>query len=312
MLAGALLLVPFSQTGRLERALVDLGHAPLFFLLAWCLGQWLLPSVSRWRALTLVWVLVAGFGFVSEFLQAWVGRHPSWRDLSANLLGTTAGVLWLKTQKSQITPSGRRGLRISAGILLALGLVPAALIIVDVILERFQRPMLASFESPLELSRWTFQDCQVRRVRKHATQGDWSLEVDLGTGQYPGLARNEVPPDWRTYRELALDVTLETPGSLLLIVKITDESHNWKTEDRFHYAVHLRRGPNRIRIPLRDVEHGPKDRLMDLSRIKMLQLFTIRPPASSRIFLDNIRLIPAHPEVEARAPEESDASAVGE
>ena len=300
-LALVLLLVPYSQTARWQRALVDLGHAPLFFVLTWGWGRRLLKSPSGRMRLLLVGILVGGFGLLTEAAQGWVGRHPSWHDVSANLLGTTAGVLWLWGAAGS---PAKIGLRILAGGLLGWGLVPPLLVLADAIGQHSQTPTLASFENRLELSRWTLQDCEIQRVQQHQTAGEWALQVDLGTGTYPGLSLEDFPPDWTPYRELGLDVTLESPSSLRLIVKLTDEIHNWEPEDRFHLEVLLRGGLNRIRIPLMFVRDAPENRRMDLSRMKMLQLFTIGPRKPARIFLDNIRLIP-HPPEGTRVREDS-------
>ena len=292
-LALAVLLLPFPQTGRVPRALMDLCHAPLFFLLAWQLGRWFRFPASRWTRPILVWFLVSGFGLLSEVPQHWVGRHFSWQDVLTNLLGAAAGALWLE---SQFSKSRRLAFRLPAILLILLGLASPLLVLIDAGYQHRQMPTLASFEAPWELSRWTRQDCEIQRVRVHPTAGNWALQVELGTGQYPGLAIDEVPPNWTPYREFAFDVTLETPESLLLIVKITDEIHNWETSDRFHYAAELHRGLNRVRIPVENIRRAPKGRLMDLSRMKMLQFFAVRPSEPSRFYLDNIRLLPNHPE----------------
>jgi hypothetical protein len=119
----------------------------------------------------------------------------------------------------------------------------------------------------------------------------WSLRVDLEADQYPGIVLAEVPPDWTAYEALALDVTLETPETLPLIVKITDHAHNWDFDDRFHVQVNLSSGRNSLRIPLADIEQLPNGRRMDLRRMRMLQLFTIRPQAPARLYLDHVRLV---------------------
>ncbi len=117
---------------------------------------------------------------------------------------------------------------------------------------------------------------------------------------------SEVPPDWTAYRELAFDVTLEFPEQLSLIVKIHDQAHNLETDDRYHYFANLTPGLHHIRIPLRDVQHAPRGRLMDLSRMQMLQFFTVRLEKPARLYLDNIRLIPDSPGEETAELESTD------
>jgi hypothetical protein len=236
---------------------------------------------------------VALFGLVTEGVQHLVGRQASWHDVLANLLGITAGILWAE---SRAFAAYALRMRMLAVVLLLFAVASPLWILADATFQRWQLPVLASFESPLELSRWSVQDCQIERVQRNQTAGDWALQVDQFPSQYPGLAIREVPPDWTPFREFAFDVTLETPPSLELIVKITDQAHNWESNDRFHYQAHLKSGLNHIRIPLSEVQVAPEGRFMDLSRMQMLQLFTVRPPKPVRFYLDNIRLIPDHPD----------------
>lgn len=273
---------------------MDLCHAPLFALLAafgcWCFRR--APAVKRsglW-----VWLILMGFSLTSEALQSMVGRQSSWGDAFANLLGTTAGVLWMASPRKRLLAR-----RILAVILFAVASLWPLAIVTDALCQQNELPMLASFESPLELSRWTFAECQFQRVQEHQTEGYWSLEVNLNVGTYPGLAMREVPPDWTPYAAFAFDVTLESPESLTLIVKITDKAHNWESDDRFHYHALLHSGLNQIRIPIRDIQRVPNGRFLNLKTMQMLQLFTVKPMAPARIVLDNIRLIPDQPAEEA-------------
>ncbi len=287
--ALVLLLLPLAPNGRVGRALMDLCHGPLFAIIAGGTCWAFRGSPSPKTRAAGVWIFCAGLGLSSEVLQHWVGRQPSWHDVRANLLGTTAGVLWMN---NQIAGRSKIGSRLFAGLLLVGALLNPAWILADAASQALEMPSLASFEFPWELSRWSVQDCRIQRVRQHSTSGDWALQVDFDRRKYPGLAIPEVPPNWTFYREIAFDVTLEAPDSLNLIVKITDEAHNWESNDRFHYQAHLTSGLNRIRILLRDVQQAPESRLMDLSRMRMLQFFLIDPKTPARIYLDNIRLIP--------------------
>jgi hypothetical protein len=76
-----------------------------------------------------------------------------------------------------------------------------------------------------------------------------------------------------------------------LILKITDEAHNWESDDRFHYQAQLHSGLNRIRISMRQIERAPNGRFLNLKRMALLQFFTVQPHSPARMYLDNIRLI---------------------
>lgn len=284
-MALVLLLCPFSPSGRVAQALMNLCHAPLFAVLA-ATCSWAFRGLRGggvWSGL-----LPFVFALSTEGLQHLVGRQASLRDLLANLLGILAGLLWMATPKR---PLAAWAFRIIAIGLLIVGMASPVWTLADSIWQVMQLPVISSFESRLELSRWTAQNSQLQRVREHATEGFWSLRVDLDTAPFPGIALPEVPPDWTAYDALALDVMLESPERLALIVKITDQAHNWDYDDRFHLQVNVSPGLNSIRIPLRDIEHLPNGRRMDLRRMRMLQLFAIKPKAPARFYLDHIRLM---------------------
>ena len=75
-----------------------------------------------------------------------------------------------------------------------------------------------------------------------------------------------------------------------LVVKIEDQLHNGRYEDRFHRLERLEPGPHHIRIPLSEVERAPKGRNIDLRRIRRLEFFTETQPRPFTLFLDIIRL----------------------
>jgi len=285
-----LLLVPQPDHGRMLGAVGDMLHAPVFALFALVICNVLRPrgSGSNVRRGLIAWAIAAGFGAATEVLQGYVGRQPSWLDLSANLLGAAAGVLWI--HRAAVASAPRRRLTAGAVLLVAVAWVAPALVLVDTCLQQSEMPRLASFEHALELSRWSFRESRARRVSQHATHGDRALQVELLVGTYPGVSLNSPVPDWSPYDELAMDVTLPGGESLDLIVKIEDDIHNGETDDRFHRRVRFGPGRQEVRIALSDVAAAPLGRTMDLRRIRRLQIFAVRPQTTRTFYLDNVRL----------------------
>ena len=291
------LLVPLPPWGRAAEAISDLLHAPLFALLAVLIQRFAAGRLRRSsRAVgLLVWMVVAAFGVSTEALQWAVGRHPSGADVAANLLGATAGILWT------LFAGSNRQVRAIVGatalVLFALASWGPLAILWDVGRQRAEMPRLASFEHELELTRWTATECRLSRVRDRATHGAWSLRLDLTAGVYPGAGLRWPVPDWTAYRWLQFDVYLEETvvaddPTLLLIVKIEDAHHNRNHDDRFHRAVCLAPGWNRVAIDLSDVAQLPNGRTFDLSRVAFLQFFTVRPSRPRTMYLDNVQLKP--------------------
>lgn len=291
-----MLLTPLPAWGRAAQAAGDALHAPLFAVLAVIVWRFAAGRLRR-STLTaglLVWSGVSAFGLLTETLQMWVGRHPSWSDVFANLLGAAAGTLW-----SSRHGFSRRPLRIAvcttAAALIVLASWRPVAILGDVYRQHSEMPLLASFESPMELSRWTATECRISRTRSRSTDGDWSLRLDLTTGTYPGAGLRWPLPDWTAYRSLHFDLYLDETGTadelpLVLIVKLEDAHHNQEHEDRFHRTVRLKSGWNRVRIRLSDVVSLPNGRTFDFSRVAFLQFFTVHPSHPQTIYIDNIHL----------------------
>jgi len=150
--------------------------------------------------------------------------------------------------------------------------------------------MLGAFEHGMEMSRWSATDSRIQRTRAHASEGLWSLRVDLQPARYPGCSMEYPYEDWSGYEAIALDAFLDGPAPLDLIVKIEDAQHNDESYDRFERRVRLLPGMQRVRIALSDVAAAPRDRTMDLSRIARVQFFAVRLASPRTIFLDNIHL----------------------
>jgi hypothetical protein len=294
LLAASLivLLIPMPQTSRLIRSLTDMGHGPFFAALAAAAWAWRTqfgPLRHPARFGLALWGGLVILGVAIELAQGAVGRQPSRQDALANALGAAAGVLWMAA-----TPHGssarRRLLLGSAALCLGLSVARPLVVLADIAWQRRQMPILASFECSLEMSRWSAQECAMRRVRSHATDGRWSLRLDLRGGRYPGATMGEPTPNWERYRFLAFDVTLQGADALDFVLKVADTPHNWEREDRFERRLRLARGRQLVRVPLAEIRSAPAWRAMDLRQVTMVQFFAVNPPRPVRVYLDNLRL----------------------
>jgi hypothetical protein len=207
----------------------------------------------------------------------------------ANGLGALTGVAWGVSACSR--PNAVRWSLPAAGValLLAASVWPLA-VLADVVLQRCQLPYLASFEQPLELSRWTAQEGRISRVRSHATHGSWALRIDLDAGLFPGAALQWPWPDWSSYQDLLLDLALEDGPPLELVLKICDQQHNLEHDDRFHRTLRLVPGQQTFCVHLSDIASAPRGRKMNLHRIAFVQLFAVNLPSDRCVYVDNVRL----------------------
>jgi hypothetical protein len=75
------------------------------------------------------------------------------------------------------------------------------------------------------------------------------------------------------------------------VIRVDDEHHHRFFGDRFNRNLYLE--PNtraQIRIPLQDVQHGPRYRLLDLNRIARLFLFCRKTCGADRMDVQKIWL----------------------
>ena len=298
-LAMAILLVPIPRMTPIDRELGNLAHAPCFAILAAiCYSAWrhFLPRRPLAGGLA-VWLAVSFVGLLTEWLQGFTARSPSFQDLAANIAGAAAGVLWLQSRAVQ-RPAARYALAATAVGLIVTPSVHVSLAIYEHYQQWRAFPMLASFERPRELQHWTLRDCHADRTRLLASDGAWSLRLVMTPTRWAGAALRPAA-DWSDYEELVFDVWLaETRGNsaeaertLTLMVKVADADHNGEPDDRFHQSVQLAAGHRQtVRIRLAEVRAAPAGREMDLSRIHMLQFFILRQQQPRTIWLDNIHL----------------------
>lgn len=296
---AGLLLVPLPTRGRLSVALVDLVHGPVFAILAGAvhLGwrRWL-PRRSLGAGLV-TWVGVASFGAAMELVQGYTGRGPSLHDALANALGAAGGILWAESSRlalaGQLSATGRTAARlVAAGLVLAAELEPLPTLF-DAAQQQMAMPLVASFEHAWELRRWSGQHAQLARQSSRATDGQWSLHVELEPARFSSVAMHWPPHDWTGYDELVLDVWLEGDEPLEMVLKIFDDDY-WATpaqrEDRFEQRLHLLPGWQQVRVSLAEVEAAPQGRRMNLTAITFVELFAIDLPAPRALELDNVRL----------------------
>jgi hypothetical protein len=285
-----LLLVPLPRD-RALRAVGDLGHAPLFGLLALALYG---PLRRRFGARPLVPVVAAFLlavlaGSAVEVIQGAVGRHAGLEDAAADGLGALAALAWMEGARAAALP---RRLGLTAVGFAALGLASAepALNLVDTVCQRLEMPLLSSFEHPLEMSRWSFYRSRGSRVKEGPTHGSRALRVDLEPGDFPGATLVWPPPDWAAWRSLRVDVDLDTGEPLPLTVRVEDARHRRPNTDVFERVLPVWPGRQEICVALSDVAAGPVVRRLDLRRVTHLEFYVAHLSRPRSFHLDHLRL----------------------
>ena len=283
--------LPMPFWGRAYGVLLDMLHGPAFAMFAAILVFSLPKRTTRQKLLVVVgvWIFLAVGGVLTEILQSFVGRSGNWKDITANTLGVTAGVLWAATRSAQ---SWRlRGWATVGSILLLMaGAARAPIVLADCLMQQLDRPILASFEGSLEMMRWKTLDCRITRASDHVTHGQSSLRMDLDKAVYPGITSGSLLHNWSDYKELTFDVTVDEGPPVELVVTVRDVNYRYDPTDQFEKIFRLGPGTHAIEIPLADVIEPLRDRALDLTRVTGVQFSLIDPDRPRVLHLDNIRL----------------------
>jgi hypothetical protein len=299
------LVFPFPVGGRLWSELFDLAHAPIFCVLLLIVAGLLDPSsiglstqAFRIRSVQSGELMfLAGtclmLGCLGEFLQAFVGRSPSMKDLAANAAGVASGTLWVFCQRRQ----GIRRVLFGgfAFLTLVLALVRPVSGIYAAIQQNAEFPLLASFERANELQIWEAVNARVDRTAEWASDGQYALQVDIFPGEFSGVVMTWPVPDWRGYEWLSCEVQTPGPETVALTLKLYDKEHitnGFGPADRFEATIEVSPGElQTLRFRLSDVADAPELRPMNLRQIAGVELFVVQPRQAVTLFVDNIRLL---------------------
>ncbi len=161
--------------------------------------------------------------------------------------------------------------------------------------ERASRfPSLVEFSSDWEMKFVKTTDSELQVVVapegwKHSTE-DLVGRVKFHSNKYSGFRLEEPYPDWQGYIYLQFDIYSELSNSQPISIRIDDTYRAQPSAKRFNRRIMISPGLNHIQIPLEDIRQAPVSREMDLSSIRRVVLFAVRPPEKFTLYFDNIRL----------------------
>jgi hypothetical protein len=288
--AAALLFVPLPVPATYAgRTIENAGHMPLFFI-----GTWFILSILRhdfgfsgaklyaWAAL-----IGVGAGFVSELLQKPLQRDASWEDVFNDAVGVACALAIhaAVSRREKLTTATRAAALLIALVCIATYVAPIFNMVQAYVHRNSQFPVLANFESRIELS-WIVGYGTRRDVVANA------LEVEFVAPVFPGFSFYEPVRDWRRYHTLVIDAeNPERVEALHLGVRVHDVMHKDEYVDRFNRVFDLAPGERRsLRIPLEDIHRAPRNRLMNMKQISDVTLFRTREGGSQRLRLHSMRL----------------------
>lgn len=297
LILGSLVFLLLTDLGNEKsevfKALTNFGHFPLFGILALAL-LWILNN-SKWPVLNpnlyaISFVIAVALGIATEYLQMLTpDRYFETKDIFHNIVGAFTFLVFAYPSS---TFSGKKIM--AAKIVSICILVSATFPIFSSVMDAWHMdrdfPLLGSFETRLEMKRWTSNTSEIKRSYKHPAHGSFSLEAHLLPGQYPGISQEHVSGNWSGYDVFAFHVYLEGSSALPVVVRIHDNYHDQTYDDRYNRTFLLKPGENDVIIALDDVRKAPRMRLMDMTRIANICIFSHNLEESRVLYLDYFRL----------------------
>lgn len=288
------LFEPWSTT-LLWRQIFDFGHLPLFGVISILIlglvklaGGSRLSIPGRYGATLALTALVAA---LSEAVQIGGPRDADFYDFLRDVVGALSFLLVhlsgdpVARQAVPAIPANYRRwtLLVAAVLISAVSAFPLARVSVAWVNRDLMFPTLFSFEHWWEQP-FVHADNATATVVIQGSQGDsttpnHALRVDFRAATYTGLILQDFYPDWRGYTQLSFRVHSRSAQTEQLRLRIDDTQAQNRREDRFERIIELPPGPTEITLPLAEIVHGlPSSRLLNLSRVKRIVLFSASQP----------------------------------
>lgn len=275
---------PDAQSMRSLRQGWQFGHVLLFFLAAWLVLPLLLRRFSAGASVALLLLAAGLLGALVEWLQGFVGREVSWTDVRLDVIGAALGSAAVGTGPARwILPA------LALPVLLWLDALPLGWALLDEYRARRDFPVLARWESELELERLQ-PGAGMHIDNAPLRPGERALRVPLQPAAFAGFHLQYLPGDWRGYGALELELYLPpgAPGSITC--RVHDAAHDNRFSDRFNRRFAVAPGWNRLAMPLDDIRHAPRVREMDMARLRGVGCFFAELQAGTELWVGKVAL----------------------
>jgi len=280
-------------------AIHDFGHVAAFglvtALVAFALrAQARVNFSGRVGAICLAGVAALTLGAAVELAQAVNGLHGDPWDAVRDAGGAISVSLILVALDSKISIRSRAVIAGAGLFVLAAFAYPVLAALNDEARARAQFPLLASFETRSELSRFHFGEGvspSIGSIKDDEGRVLSAVQLYLPAGRYPGFQLRYFPRDWRGLRALQLLIVNPEKSPTEIGVRIDDTKYRFHMDDRYNREFPLSPGVNRIEIPLSDVAAAPRDRRFDLARVHSLLVFAVDIERPRSILIGPITLL---------------------
>lgn len=275
--------------------LFDFGHILLFGIASLAILNIISSAENGGRSILtyfLAGVITFLLGFITECIQLYIPqRQFALRDLLFDLIGSIIFLaIGFTRSNAEIRGVFSKTILLVSILLMGLCFLPTVTAVIDDHEMQEDFPIIGSFERSFEVGRWKVQNGEISRTMIYRTHGEYSLQVKLNPGKYPGISTRYFFGDWHDYDVLAFDIFLTETEPLKMAIRINDKGHKDVYTDRYNKTFLLNSKLNKIKIPLKDVMHAPTGRAMNMRSVAQIVLFASDLQRKITIFIDNIRL----------------------
>jgi hypothetical protein len=121
------------------------------------------------------------------------------------------------------------------------------------------------------------------------SHGRSSVKMVMTPALYPGIAFEDFPKNWSGYESLS--ATFFNPGKkdVNIVLRIDDKRKSPEYRDRVNQEFPVTPGFNRLVIPMSRLV-CPSGRPLETRHIFNVAFFTVKPPETVVLYLDDVRL----------------------
>lgn len=276
-----LLLYPFPTGGDrfFWKYFFDAGHPVLFFLCTFLIYRIYLPEVSKSKRRVIIEAATISFLISAciELIQPLMGRSASLEDLSLGALGIIPATFII---------SPIPVLKIAGPFVLffvqCIAMAPATKAMHAIKWRKEHFPLLANFEDSrqFELLRGVFY------IQKY--KDNQYIKAYQPDGDYFLIRYEAGDKDWSKYKFLNMEILNPLEEDSIINIRIDDDQDCDEVGTRFVKQLDLKPGWNKISISTDEIKAGPKDRELDLRKIRYV--FYYLNEGSQWFGIDNIFL----------------------
>lgn len=307
-LIAMVLLVLFGElpdSTLLWRELQNTGHTLLFAVVAVLIlllirGNAKYSQQGHMKLYAMACLLSLFVGVSTEMLQLMMLSDASEMDVLRDFAGTVTGLGLYASFDPNPRQHGlkekslsRLGIFVLSICVFVVSLLPLAHLSLAYVQREDAFPVVVDLTASWSESFVRYKRATMMRDESKRFTGNLRntlARVDFTVATYPGFSIIEPHPDWSSYKVLILSIYSQNINPIDLVLRVHDERHNNDYTDRYNRKLKINMGENYFNIPLRDIEGAPKNRNMDMMRIRDITLFAEQLAAPLSIYVDQIRL----------------------